>query len=258
MTGLYAALCGIFGLVVGSFLNVVIWRVPRKESIVAPPSHCPGCDAPIAPRDNIPVLSWLLLRGNCRHCGTAISVQYPLVELLTAALWAAVGARFVDTPAALPAYLTFTAVLVAISVIDLEHYIIPNRIVYPAGFAAIPLLALASGVEGDWWALGRAFIGGGGAFLFFFTLHVISPRSMGFGDVRLSFLLGLHLGWLGAAEVVGGLFLGFLYGAVVGMVLIVAGGRGRKQHIPFGPFLAAGTMTFVLVGGAILDGYPGL
>ena len=258
MTAAVAGVCFVLGLVVGSFLNVVAWRIPRKESVVRPPSHCPECGTPISPRDNVPIVSWLLLRGRCRHCGTSIAARYPAVELATGLLWAAVGIRFAEpAPGALPAFLVFTSALVAITAIDLEHYIIPNRVVYPAGFLAVPLLALASAVEDDWWALARAGIGAVGAWAFFFVLHVISPRSMGFGDVRLSFLLGLHLGWLGGGEVAGGLFFGFLYGAVVGVALIVAGRRKRRQHIPFGPFLAAGAMTFVLFGEPLLRAYRG-
>jgi leader peptidase (prepilin peptidase)/N-methyltransferase len=257
VTGLIAAGCALFGLLIGSFLNVVIWRVPRKESIVAPPSHCPGCDNPIAPRDNVPVLSWLVLRGRCRHCHTRISVRYPLIELACAALFAAIGARFANSWA-LPAFLIFGAGLLAISVIDLEHYIIPNRIVYPLGFIALPLLALGAGLEGHWWWFVRGLIGAACAFAALFTIHFVSPRGMGFGDVRLSFLLGLYLGFLGAADVMFGLFLGFLYGAVIGLVLMASGKRGRRQHIPFGPFLAAGAITIVLVGGPIIDWYRGL
>ena len=155
MTALVAAISGLYGLVIGSFLNVVIWRVPRKESIVKPPSHCPVCDAKIANRDNIPVVSWLLLRGRCRNCGTAISARYPFVELLTGVLFAAVGARFAHSWA-LPAYLVLTGALVALSAIDLEHYILPNRILYPADGAVIVLLAVASAAEHDWGAFGRA------------------------------------------------------------------------------------------------------
>jgi len=254
VTALVAAISGVYGLVIGSFLNVVIWRVPRKESIVRPPSHCPGCDVKIANRDNIPVISWILLRCHCRNCGTAISMRYPFVELLTAALFAAVGARFAHSWA-LPAYLVLTAALVALSAIDLEHYILPNRILYPTDGAVIALLAVASVGEHDWGASGRAVLAGAVAFAIFFTIHIVSPKGMGFGDVRLSFLLGLALGWIGWGEVAGGLFTGFVYGAVIGVVLIAVKVRGRKQQIPFGPFLAAGALTFVLFGEPIVDWY---
>ena len=135
MTALVAAISGIYGLVIGSFLNVVIWRVP--------PSHCPGCDAKIANRDNIPVVSWLMLRGRCRKCATSISARYPLVEILTALLFAAVGARFAHSWA-LPAFLVLAGALVALSIIDLEHFVLPNRIIYPVDGALLVLLAGAS------------------------------------------------------------------------------------------------------------------
>jgi leader peptidase (prepilin peptidase)/N-methyltransferase len=256
MTVLIAVIAGVYGLVIGSFLNVVIWRVPRHESLVAPRSHCPGCEAPIAPRDNIPVVSWLALRGRCRNCGEPISIRYPLIELLTAALFAGVGARFHDSWA-LPAFLLLTAALIAISAIDLEHFIIPNRIVYPVGIASVILLAGAAALEHSWSPFGRALLGAIGAFLFFFVLHIVAPGGMGFGDVRLSAVLGLFLGWLGGMYVFGGLFTGFLLGAVIGSVLIAIGRRGRKQHIPFGPFLAAGTMIFVLFGDPIVSWWQG-
>jgi leader peptidase (prepilin peptidase)/N-methyltransferase len=257
MTGLVAAICGIFGLVVGSFLNVVIWRVPRKESIASPASHCPGCETPIAPRDNIPVVSWLLLRGKCRHCQTKISIRYPLVELLNAALWAAMGVRFHDSWV-LPAYLVFTAGLVALTFIDLDTMLLPNRVLYPVGFVSVPLLGLGALADDDLSAYGRALLGGAAAFAVFWLLWFAVPRAMGYGDVRLSFLLGTFLGYLGWGYVLGGLFAGFLYGAVIGVVLIVTGARHRKQHIPFGPYLAAGAVTFILVGAPILDWYSNL
>jgi leader peptidase (prepilin peptidase) / N-methyltransferase len=257
VTALIAVIAGVYGLVIGSFLNVVIWRMPRHESLVTPGSHCPGCDTPIAPRDNIPVLSWLLLRGKCRHCGEPISIRYPFIELLTAVLFAAVGAVYHDSWA-LPAFLLLTAALIAISAIDLEHFIIPNRIVYPVGFASVILLAGAAALEHSWTPFGRALLGSISAFLFFFALHVVAPGGMGFGDVRLSAVLGLFLGWLGGMQVFGGLFLGFLLGAVIGILLIAFGGRGRKQHIPFGPYLAAGTMIFVLFGDPITHWWRGL
>jgi len=257
VTAIAAAISGVYGLLIGSFLNVVIWRVPRKESVVTPPSHCPGCDTKIANRDNVPVVSWLILRGRCRSCGDSISARYPLIEVLTAVLFAAVGARFAHSWA-LPAFLVLAGALVALSIIDLEHFILPNRIIYPVDIALVVLLAGASAVEHDWGAFARALAGGAAAFAVFFVIHLVSPRGMGFGDVRLSFLLGLALGWLGWGEVAGGLFAGFLYGAVVGLVLIAVGRRGWRQHIPFGPFLAAGTMTFVLFGEQLVDSWHGL
>jgi leader peptidase (prepilin peptidase)/N-methyltransferase len=251
------AVSGVLGLVVGSFLNVVIWRVPRHESVVAPRSKCPSCDVAIAPVDNIPVVSWLALRGKCRHCGERISARYPLVELGTAALFVAIAARFHDSWA-LPAYLVLGGALVAISAIDLEHYIIPNRIVYPVGIALVLLFAFAALASGTWDAFGRAIGGGCAAFAVLFVIHVISPRGMGFGDVRLCFLLGIALGWLGWEQVLFGIFAGFLYGAFVGLALMALRLRNRKQHVPFGPFLAAGTLTIVLVGTPVIDWYQAL
>jgi leader peptidase (prepilin peptidase) / N-methyltransferase len=258
MAAIVAAICGVYGLLIGSFLNVLIWRVPRHESIVKPASHCPGCDAPIAVRDNIPVSSWLLLRGKCRHCDERISFRYPFIELLTGVLFFAVGLVYYDSWV-LPAYLFLTAGLVALSAIDLELYILPNRIVYPLGIGMVPLLALASLLEHDWEAGWKALAGGAAAFAFFFIIHLIAPRGMGYGDVRLSFILGLSLGWLGGEYVFGGLFFGFLYGAIVGIGVIAVEGRaGRKRAVPFGPFLAAGTLTWILWGSEILHWYHGL
>jgi leader peptidase (prepilin peptidase)/N-methyltransferase len=254
VTGLVATICGLLGLCIGSFLNVVIWRVPRRESVVSPPSHCPECDAAIAPYDNIPVASWVALRGRCRQCDTRISIRYPAVELVTGLLFAAVGAGFAGDWV-LPAYLVFTAGLVALALIDLETFLIPNRLLYPLGFVAVPLLFFGSVLEDDLGAFWRALGGGAVAFAAFYVIHVISPRGMGFGDVRLSFLLGCFLGWLGWWYVAFGLMLGFCYGALVGVALILLAGRKRKQPIPFGPFLAAGTLTIILVGQPIVDWY---
>ena len=165
--------------------------------------------------------------------------RYPAVELLTALLFAAMGARFYDSWA-LPAYLVFTAGLVALSLIDLEHFVLPNRLLYPVGFLSIPLLLVGSVLEDDLGAFGRALLAGAVAFVVFYAIHVVSPRGMGFGDVRFSFLLGCFLGWLSWWHLGFGLFAGFLYGAVVGVALMALGKQGRRQHIPFGPFLAAG------------------
>jgi leader peptidase (prepilin peptidase)/N-methyltransferase len=254
VTAVVAAVCGVLGLAVGSFLNVVIYRLPRKESLVRPRSRCPGCGTQLADKDNIPVVSWLLLKGKCRTCGTTISARYPLVELITGALFVAAALRF-GLDWVLPAYLVFFASLVAITFIDLEHYIIPNRIVYPTIFASIPLLVLAAALQDEWTELQHAALGAVLAWGFLLIVHLISPRGMGFGDVRLSFLLGLFLGWLDLRHVFLGLFLGFLFGSVIGLVLMALRRRGRKDHIPFGPFLAAGSVVAVLFGSQILGWY---
>jgi len=254
VTAFVTVVCGLFGLVVGSFLNVVIYRVPRKESVVRPRSRCPGCGTQLAERDNIPVVSWVLLRGKCRTCGEPISARYPLVELLTGVLFVAGALRF-GLDWVLPAYLVFFASLVAITFIDLEHYIIPNRVLYPTLYITVPLLVLAAAAQGDWDNLQRALVGAVGAWVFFLLLHLVSPRGMGFGDVRLSFLLGLFLGWLDLRHVFLGIFVGFLLGSIVGIVLMVLRRRGRKDHIPFGPFLAAGSVIAVLFGSTILGWY---
>lgn len=257
MTGVVAGVCAVLGLAVGSFCNVVIWRVPRRESIVTPASHCPSCDVAIAPRDNVPVASWVLLKGRCRHCGTGIPARYPLVELLTAALFAAVGARLAGSWT-LPAYLVFTAGLIVLAFIDLDTMLLPNRVLYPVGACSVPLLALGAWLDDDVDGLVRALLGGAAAFAFFLVVFLVSPRSMGFGDVRLSALLGIFLGYLGWGYVFFGLFAGFCYGAVVGLSLMAAGRHRRRQPIPFGPFLVAGALTFVLAGAPVLDWYGNL
>jgi leader peptidase (prepilin peptidase)/N-methyltransferase len=214
-----AAACASIGLAVGSFLNVVVWRVPRGESVVRPRSHCPACDHVLRPAENVPVVSWVALRGRCRSCAAPIPVRYPLVEIVTAIAWGFVGWSFADRPAALPAFLLVTAAVVAIAAIDLDHGIIPNRIVYPVGFALVPLLAVASAGTGDWAAFGRA-IGGSLAYggLFFALWFATRGRGLGYGDVRLAFLLGLPLGWLGWPALVAGVFLPFALGSVAGIV----------------------------------------
>jgi leader peptidase (prepilin peptidase)/N-methyltransferase len=254
VTVLVAAGCGVLGLLVGSFLNVVIVRVPQRQSVVRPRSRCPRCDTPLADRDNVPVLSWLVLRGRCRSCGEPISARYPLVELTTAGLFAVAGLRF-GADWALPGFLLFFAVLLAVSAIDLEHFIVPNRIVYPAIVVSVPLLALAAVVDGEGGRLARALVGALAAFAGLLVLRLLYPRGMGMGDVKLALLLGLFLGWLGLGHVVVGLFLGFLLGSVVGVGLMAAGRRGRKDHLPFAPFLAAGAVLAVFVGQPLLDWY---
>src|SRR5687767_3479062 len=190
-----AAVVGILGLAVGSFLNVVIYRVPKKESVVRPRSRCPGCGTQLAERDNIPVVSWLVLRGKCRTCGEPISARYPLVELLTAALFAATAIRF-GVDAALPAFLVLVAALIALSVIDLDTFTLPRKIIYFALAAGVVLLGVAAAVDGDARGIIEAGAGAAIAFGVLLLIHLVSPRGMGFGDVRLAGLLGLYLGWI--------------------------------------------------------------
>lgn len=255
MTASLVLLAALLGLAVGSFLNVVIHRVPRKESVMAPRSRCPGCGTELANRDNIPLVSWLLLRGRCRTCGMAISPRYPAVELGTASLFAVLAARFSEDVAVLPAFLVLGAALLAISLIDLEHFIVPNRVVYPTLFIIAPLLVIAAVVEDDLASIRGAVLGGLLGFGILFLIHVVSPKGMGFGDVRLAGLLGVALGWLSLGHVLLGLFLGFLTASVVSLTLIGLKVRTRKDRIPFGPFLALGGLLAIVVGEPILRWY---
>jgi leader peptidase (prepilin peptidase)/N-methyltransferase len=256
MTVLVAAGCGLLGLLVGSFLNVVIHRVPRHESVVRPRSRCPGCGTALAERDNIPVVSWLLLRGRCRTCEAPISARYPAVELLTGVAFAAVGGRF-GADWSVPAYLVLVAALIAVSAIDLELFLVPNRILLATLAVGVPLLVLAAAVDGRWHDLGMAAAGGAIGFGLLLVINLVTPRGMGMGDVKLAGVLGAWLGFLDLGHVFLGLFLGFLLGSVGGILLLATGLRTRKDHIPFAPFLAAGAVLAILVGSPLLDWYGG-
>lgn len=249
--GLLIALCAAFGLAVGSFLNVVIYRVPRKESIVSPPSACPSCASPITPRDNIPVLSWLILRGRCRHCGAPISPQYPLVEAATAVLFAGLAARF-GYDWALPAYLALFAGLFALSWIDVERMLLPRAIVYPTLVLVAALLLLPAAIDGKWHDYWVAWASAAGWFAVFFALNFASPRLLGFGDVRLAPVLGLGLGWLGVGYVLLGFFAANLIGAVIGITLILTKRLERQSRVAYGVFLALGTAVAVFFGPELL------
>ncbi len=239
------------GLVVGSFLNVVIYRVPRHLSIVRPRSACTSCQHVIAGRDNIPVISWLFLRGHCRHCRSPISVRYPLVELGTGVLFALTTWR-VGAHLDLPAYLILVAALVALALIDLEQMVLPRSIVYPTLFAVAGCLFVAAAYYGQWHRLGLAAVDAGVWFALFFAMNFFSPRSLGFGDVRLSLVLGLALGWLGRGVLLLGFFTSNLIGAVVGLSLIAVKKRTRDDPIPYGVYLAAGTILAILIGPVLL------
>ena len=253
-------LVGVLGLCIGSFLNVVIHRVPLGQSVVSPPSSCPQCGSPIRARHNVPVVGWLLLRGRCADCGAPISVRYPLVEALTAVLFVLVTWRALDLgqAAAIPALLTFTALGVALAFIDLDVRRLPNVLVFPAYPVLAVLLAVAAWVRGDWEALLRAGLGGLALFGFFFALRLIHPQGMGFGDVKLAGVLGMYLGWLGWGAWAVGTFLGFFLGGLFGIGLILVKRGGRKTAVPFGPFMLLGVLVAVLVGPELADGYADL
>jgi leader peptidase (prepilin peptidase)/N-methyltransferase len=241
------ALAAAGGLLVGSFLNVVAWRLPRGESLVVPGSHCPGCDHAVRPWDNVPVLSWLALRGRCRDCRARISPRYPLVEATSAALAIAVvltrsGAHDVALG------LVLVALLVPIALIDLDHRLIPNRLT-----GAGALAALAIGLATDPGGVPQQLAAGAAAGGFLLIAALARPGGMGMGDVKLAGMLGLFLG----REVAVALLVALLAGTLAGLVVIARRGaqRGRKTAIPFGPFLALGGVVALLAGPAIVDWY---
>lgn len=247
----------MLGLAVGSFANVVIYRVPRGESIVSPPSACPGCHTPITPHDNIPVLSWLLLRGRCRSCQAPISARYPLVELSCAGLFAGAAARF-GYKWDLPAYLVLLAGLLVLACIDVELLLLPKKIVYPLSGLVGALLLMAAAATGQWHDLVVAVLCGLAWFLVFFALNFLSPRILGFGDVRLAAVLGIGLGWLGVRYVLLGFFAANLIGAVIGVALIASKRISRQQQIPYGVFLALGTALAIFAGPELLHPFSHL
>jgi leader peptidase (prepilin peptidase) / N-methyltransferase len=257
MDAFAATLAAVGGLAFGSFMGVVIHRVPNKESIVAPRSRCPNCGHQLSVADNIPVLSWLMLRGRCRYCHQSISPRYIAGEILIAATWTLAVIRL-GVSWDLLAFLPFLWVLVALSLIDLETKLLPNRIVYPSVVAGVVLLAVAAalGPRGmDDWIRGLAGMSAGaGAF---FVVALISPAGMGMGDVKLAGLIGLYLGYLSWGRVVLGFFLAFLLGAVSGIALMIAGKAGRKTQVPFGPFMALGAIIATLYGRPLLDLWQG-
>jgi leader peptidase (prepilin peptidase) / N-methyltransferase len=248
-------LSGVLGLAVGSFLNVVIHRVPVGASVVSPPSHCPRCDNPIRNRHNVPVIGWLVLRGKCADCGLPIPVRYPLVELLTAVLFVVVTWRAVqlDQLAALPALLFFAALGIALSAIDLDVRRLPNVLVLPAFPVLASLLALAVALQDDWPAFVRAVLGAVALFGFFFLLALVYPSGMGFGDVKLAGVIGLVLGYLSWGAVVVGAFAGFFLGAVIGVAVMASAGGGRKTALPFGPFMVLGALAALWIADPVVD-----
>jgi leader peptidase (prepilin peptidase) / N-methyltransferase len=254
MTALLLVVSALLGVIIGSFLNVVIYRVPRKVSVVRPRSGCPSCDNPIATRDNIPVVSWLVLRGRCRSCQAPISIRYPLVELMTGVLFAGAALRLGYSWSLAPIQVLLAGLL-ALACTDLEHFLLPVRIVYPLLVGVGALLILAAAATGQWHRLFVAVICAVASFCFFFAINFVNPRWLAFGDVRLSPVIGLGLGWLGPGYALLGFFLANVFGAIVGIGLIAAKVMDRKSHIPFGVFLALGAAAAVFGGAPILHGY---
>ena len=258
-SGLMYVFLVVFGLAVGSFLNVVIVRVPSGESLWSPPSKCPLCEQPIALRDNVPVVSWLLLKGRCRNCGEPIPAGYPLVEVGNAVLWVLAGVAFGVSAWVIPYALLFS-VLLALSVIDLELYILPNRITYPSilvSLVAIPVLAYLFADDPSGAILGAVI--GGIAFAGFLLVMLLGwelimrKEGMGMGDVKLAVILGLWLGLINPLLCLFALIASSLIGLVVGVGILLV--RKESRPFPFGPWLAMGTAVVILFSGPILRAY---
>ena len=248
---MFVTLLVVLGVLSGSYLGVVADRLPRDEPTSTGRSHCDACGTALRWFELIPILSWLAQRGRCRRCGTAIGVSPLLMEVITGALFGVVGARFgMHLEAA--AFVILVAALMPLSVIDLRTKRLPRQLIYLCGVLGAPLLVAAALVADEpqriWWAA----VGGGGALAFFLALYLGWSGGMGDGDVRLAGLLGMYLGWIGLSHVPIGLFLGFLLGAVIGVVVLARNGGDRKAAVPFGPFMAAGAMIAVVWGRGIV------
>lgn len=238
----------LFGLTIGSFLNVVIWRLPRGESLSHPGSHCPKCQTPIKPYDNVPVLGWLVLRGRCRACRAPISARYPLIEAATGVLYVLVVAVCWDDTTRIVLGLLLVTLLVPVTMIDLDVRRIPNKLTWPFAVAGIVAIAAL-----DLHALPEALIAGAAAFAFFYLAAIAKPGGMGFGDVKLAGVLGVYLG----RAVAPGIFIALVTGILVGGVVMsrVGVAAGRKTKVPFGPSLAFGGLVGFLVGDQLVDAY---
>jgi len=246
-------LAAVAGLLLGSFANVVVWRVPRGESVVSPPSACPRCGARIRWWQNVPVLSFALLRGACGSCRAPISWRYPLVEIGMAGVFA-LTAWWRGYAADLPAFLALAFVAVVLTLIDISHRRLPNAIVLPA----VPVFVALLAVTGEWGALLRAVAAGAALFAFYLTIALISPRGMGMGDVKLAALVGTALGWIGWGALLVGAFAAFVLGACGGLILIAVRGGSRKTAIPFGPWMLLGMAVGLVAGPAVSGWYLGL
>lgn len=258
-------LIGCFGLLIGSFLNVVIYRVPAGKSLM-PSSRCPNCDAAVRPWQNVPVFSWLMLRGKCAECRAPISARYPLVELGTGVFFALVTYWLLaaESPGSgwdaasfvlLATCLVLASVSVALTLIDLDTLRLPNAIVYPSIVAVAALLAITAILASDLSALVRALLGGLALSAFYGLLWFFWEGGMGLGDVKLAVLLGLALGWFGWGSLIVGAFAAFLCGGVYGIALILAGKATRTSRVPFGPWMMLGAWIGLFWGETIANWY---
>jgi leader peptidase (prepilin peptidase)/N-methyltransferase len=267
------AFAAVFGLAIGSFLNVVAHRVPAGLSVVSPPSACPTCGHEITARDNVPIVSWLLLRASCRSCQAPISARYPIVEALTGLVFLVVSLRFapgfLDELLVSPrlaaaaglewiAFLFLGAVSVALAAIDIDVRRLPDRIVLPAAAVGVVLLGATDVLRADLLDFGTACAGAGAAALLFGVVWFVKPGGMGLGDVKLSAVLGLFLGQLGLPQLVVGITGGFVLGGVFGIGLLVVRRAARGTAIPFGPWMLGGAWVGVLAGPAVAHGYLSL
>lgn len=255
--GILIVVVALLGLAIGSFLNVVIYRVPAEVSLSHPGSQCPECNHPIRKRHNVPVVGWLVLRGRCADCKKRISVRYPLVELTTAVLFVCMSlqiARLHLLPT-LPAYLFFTAIAIALTMIDIDLHRLPSAIVLPAYPVLALALTIAAVISDQPASLVRASICGMALFLLYYVLNFVNPQGMGYGDVRLSGLIGGMLGFLSYSALYVGAFASFLIGGLFGILVIAAGRGTRKSHIPFGPFMLVGALIAVFASTPIAHLY---
>lgn len=251
------AAIGLLGLAIGSFLNVVIYRLPRQESILTPGSHCTTCLSPVKARHNVPVFGWLLLRGRCASCRETISARYPMVEAGTAALFVAITLHF-GLSAQLPAFLYLAAIGVTLAMIDFDVRRLPDSIVLPSYVVGVLLLMPAGAVTGEWWVATRALIGMAALWSMYFLLALIYPKGMGFGDVKLAGVLGLYLGWLGWGALLIGGFGAFVIGGLGGTALIVSGRASRGSAIPFGPSMITAAVLAVFLAVPIGNWYAAM
>lgn len=236
----------ILGTVIGSFLNVCIYRLPRKESIISPPSHCPSCNESIAWYDNVPIFGWLMLKGKCRKCGNPISAEYPIVEFVTGLMFLLTYLRYGLSPY-LPLFLILFSAFLVIAFIDFKHQIIPDMITLPGIAVGIAASFALNHITPKGSIIGL-LVGGG----LFFLIALLSRGGMGGGDIKLMAMIGTFVGWPGVAVTT---MIGSTLGAIIGIALMILGKKGRKSQIPFGPFLVIGAVIYILWGGHIIRWY---